>query len=104
MGIGAAGSLQVKIRPPMRSRASSTMTLRPATLRSRAAARPAAPAPMIRTSELLFLRLGRLVAVTCLGTIFLGHYILSCWLLQIEQLNPMQMTAALERRVEPDVH
>src|SRR5260370_4164386 len=95
MWIAAAGFLQVKIRPPIRSRASITMTLQPATLRSRAAARPAAPAPIIRTSQLLFLRLGRLVAVT----IFL-----ICWLLQIEQLNPTQVTSALERSLEPDVH
>src|SRR5437870_1215585 len=40
----------------MRPRASSTITLRPATLRSRAAARPAAPAPMIRTSAALLLK------------------------------------------------
>src|SRR5207253_3701047 len=35
---------------PMRRRAYSTITLRPATLRSRAAARPAAPAPITNTT------------------------------------------------------
>jgi len=32
------------------------------------------------------------------------HYILGCWLLHIEQLNPTQVTAALEWRLEPDAH
>ena len=41
------------MRPPIRSRASSTVTDQPARLRSRAAAKPAAPAPRIRT-ELRF--------------------------------------------------
>src|SRR5207247_5046654 len=43
----------VKMRPPMRSRASRTTTRRPAPDNSRAAARPAAPAPMTTTSTLL---------------------------------------------------
>src|SRR6476620_6289286 len=38
------------MRPPIRSRASKTMTWKFAELSSRAAASPAAPAPMIRTS------------------------------------------------------
>src|SRR5262245_33608213 len=39
------------MRPPMRSRPSTTTTCRPAPDSSRAAARPAAPAPMTMTSE-----------------------------------------------------
>src|SRR6266851_1850021 len=39
-----------------------------------------------------------------LGTIFWALYFLICWLLQIEQLNPTQVTAALEWRLDPDVH
>src|SRR5207244_593996 len=42
----------VKMRPPMRWRASRMTTRRPAPERSRAAARPAAPAPMTMTSTL----------------------------------------------------
>src|SRR5689334_25151049 len=38
------------MRPPMRSRASRTITLKSAALSSRAAASPAAPAPMIKIS------------------------------------------------------
>src|SRR2546423_13220242 len=39
------------MRPPMRSRASSTSTRRPAASRSRAAVNPAAPAPITMTSR-----------------------------------------------------
>src|SRR5436190_1611140 len=45
-GSGHSGSCRVKMRPPMRGRASSTTTSRPPSDSARAAASPAAPAPM----------------------------------------------------------
>src|SRR5438034_11724659 len=53
IGSARSGGWRVKMRPPMRWRASRTTTRRPAPDRSRAAARPAAPAPMTMTSVLL---------------------------------------------------
>lgn len=47
---GNSGSKYVLMRPPIRLRASSTMTLSLEKLSSRAAASPAAPAPTIRMS------------------------------------------------------
>lgn len=41
------------MRPPMRERDSTIKTLSPALPRSRAATKPAAPAPMMRTSGLI---------------------------------------------------
>ena len=41
------------MRPPIRSRASSTVTLAPADCRSRAADSPASPAPMTSTEDVL---------------------------------------------------
>src|SRR5258706_1621560 len=52
-GICSPGMRRVQQRPPTRSRASSTSTRWPARESSDAAARPAAPAPMTMTSELL---------------------------------------------------
>src|SRR5436190_6286237 len=52
MGRGRSGWWRVKMRPPMRWRASTMTTCLPAPDRSRAAARPAAPAPMTTTSTL----------------------------------------------------
>src|SRR5581483_4731284 len=49
-GTGRPGSSRVKMRPPARSRASSTTTERPASDSARAAASPAAPAPITTTS------------------------------------------------------
>src|SRR5579859_1850088 len=52
---------RVQQRPPTRARASSTITERPARVSASAAASPAAPAPMIRTSasmRLLHLHIG----------------------------------------------
>ena len=49
-GWRSTGSWTVWIRPPMRSRASSTSTWRPAAASRSAAARPAIPAPTTRTS------------------------------------------------------
>src|SRR5579864_1586650 len=46
------------MRPPIRSRASITSTRRPALESSRAAVRPAAPAPMITTSGEEFIKIG----------------------------------------------
>src|SRR5437762_6766796 len=57
------------MRPPIRSRASSTMPLRPARLRSSAAARPAAPAPIIRTSEGFVFSIGNQLAAYFLETL-----------------------------------
>src|SRR5579864_3367336 len=50
IGASKAGSRWVKIRPPMRSRASSVKTDRPECPSEAAAARPAAPAPITITS------------------------------------------------------
>src|SRR5258706_7660609 len=52
-GICSPGMRRVQQRPPTRSRASSTSTRWPARASSDGAARPAAPAPMTMTSELL---------------------------------------------------
>src|SRR6185436_11297234 len=49
--IGTNGAGIVKTRPPIRSRASMTTTAHPARLRSRAAASPAAPAPIMITER-----------------------------------------------------
>src|SRR5216117_1857780 len=49
-GTGEFESWRVRMRPPMRGRASMMESRRPAWDRSRAAASPAAPAPRIRTS------------------------------------------------------
>jgi hypothetical protein len=51
MGNGHSGSRTVRTRPPMRVRASSTATERPAWESVRAAARPAAPAPITTASN-----------------------------------------------------
>src|SRR6476646_7291061 len=51
IGIGQAGSCSVAMRPPIRVRASSTVTESAAAERSRAAASPAAPAPRTIASD-----------------------------------------------------
>src|SRR5215475_6043183 len=50
IGVGKEGIRRVKMRPPMRSRASKTITLRPPSESARAAESPATPAPMTITS------------------------------------------------------
>src|SRR6266850_2254250 len=50
-GAPRPGKCRVQQRPPMRLRASRTSTERPARASSAAAARPAAPAPMMMTSS-----------------------------------------------------
>src|SRR5215831_6716166 len=51
IGIGLSGGWRDRRRPPTRSRASMTTTDRPCCVSRRAAARPAAPAPIIATSQ-----------------------------------------------------
>ena len=51
-GSGHWGSYTVCTRPPRRLRASKSMTRKPAFVSLRAAARPAAPAPITRTSAM----------------------------------------------------
>src|SRR6185436_8424498 len=50
-GMPRPGMWRVQHRPPIRSRASRITTERPARVSASAAARPAAPAPTIRTSK-----------------------------------------------------
>ena len=58
----SAQAREVQMRPPIRSRASSTVTLAPADCRSRAEDSPASPVPMKSTEELLA-RMDNLVAL-----------------------------------------
>ena len=51
MSSGCSPTGSVSVRPPTRSRASSTLTSSPAALSSRAAVSPASPAPTIATSQ-----------------------------------------------------
>ena len=50
IGASQTGSRSVKMRPPMRLRASITLTASPARVNSTAAESPAAPAPRMITS------------------------------------------------------
>src|SRR5579884_1881444 len=50
MGMGESGSCSVRMRPPIRSRASRHRTLHPARSSTRKAVSPAAPAPTMATS------------------------------------------------------
>src|SRR5262245_4502842 len=50
IGVGKEGIWRVEMRPPMRSRASKIITLRPLSESARAAESPDAPAPMTITS------------------------------------------------------
>src|SRR5437763_4962345 len=55
MGNGESGSSMVRMRPPIRSRASIHRTRTPRRARSLKAVSPAIPAPMISTSQSSFL-------------------------------------------------